>query len=125
MPATLRHFAINADDVQRAKGFYERVFGWTFTPWGPPDFYQARNAGEDVIAALQGRREITPGAKMLGCECTMAVDDVKATKAAIEAGGGKILMGPVRIDTVGELIFFQDPEGNILGAMQYEPGANN
>jgi hypothetical protein len=42
MPATFRHFSINADDVQRAKGFYEAVFGWTFEPWGPPDFYLLR-----------------------------------------------------------------------------------
>ena len=40
MPATLRHFAINADDVQRAKAFYEKVFGWAFNPWGPPNFYR-------------------------------------------------------------------------------------
>ena len=39
MTATLRHFAINADDVPRAKRFYEEVFGWSFTPWGPPNFY--------------------------------------------------------------------------------------
>jgi uncharacterized protein len=123
MPAKFRHFAINADDVQRAKGFYERVFGWTFTPWGPPNFYQVKNAGDGLLGALQGRREIVPGARMLGCECTMGVDDVRATMADVEAAGGKILMGPFRIDGVGELIFFQDPESNILGAMQYEPGA--
>ena len=122
MPATLRHFAINADDVQRAKGFYESVFGWTFTPWGPPDFYQVKDAGEGLLGALQGRREIAPGARMLGCECTMGVDDLKATLAAVEAGGGKVVMPPFRIDGVGELSFFQDPDGNIIGAMQYEPG---
>jgi hypothetical protein len=45
MPAILRHFAINADNVQRAKAFYETVLGWTFNPWGPPGFYQVKNAG--------------------------------------------------------------------------------
>ena len=34
--------------------------------------------------------------------------------------GGKILMPPFHIETVGDLIFFQDTEGNIAGAMQYE-----
>ena len=32
-------FAINADDVPRARKFYEKVFGWSFEPWGPPGFY--------------------------------------------------------------------------------------
>ena len=58
MPATFRHFAINADDVPRARAFYERVFGWEFTPWGPPDFYQTRSAGAGFMGALQGRRTI-------------------------------------------------------------------
>ena len=31
-------------------------------------------------------------------------------------------MPRVRIEGVGDLIYFQDPEGNILGAMQYDAG---
>jgi len=122
MPARLRHFAINADDVQRAKGFYEAVFGWRFEPWGPPNFYQVRNAGEGLVGALQERRELKPGANMLGYEASMAVIDIKATVAAVEAAGGKIVMPPYRIAGVGELIYFEDTEGNLVGAMQYEPG---
>jgi predicted enzyme related to lactoylglutathione lyase len=122
MPAAFCHFAINADDVQRAKLFYESVFDWTFDPWGPPDFYQIKNAGSGVLGALQGRRELEPGAVMRGFEATMGVKDLKATIAAVEAAGGEIVMQPVRIPTVGELIYFKDPEGNLVGAMQYESG---
>jgi predicted enzyme related to lactoylglutathione lyase len=122
MPAVFRHFAINADDVPRAKRFYEAVFGWTFDPWGPPDFYQIRNAGEGLLGALQGRRELKPGARMTGFEPTLGVEDLKATIAAVEANGGRLLMPPYRIEGVGELAFFEDTEGNFVGAMQYEPG---
>ena len=122
MPATFRHFAINADDVQRAKGFYEAVFGWTFDPWGPPNFYQIKNAGQGFLGALQGRREIEPGAVMRGFEATMGVEDLAATLAAVEAHGGALVMGPFKLEGVGELAFFRDPEGNLVGAMQYEPG---
>ena len=48
------------------------------------------------------------------------VEDIKATIAAIEANGGQVIMPPFHIEGVGELIFFQDTEGNIAGAMQYE-----
>jgi predicted enzyme related to lactoylglutathione lyase len=119
MPATLRHFAINAHDVPRAKAFYETVFGWSFTPWGPPDFYQTRSAGQGFVGALQGRRDIG-GKTMPGMEISFGVDDIQATMAAIEAHGGQVIMPPFRIEGVGELIFFQDTEGNIAGAMQYE-----
>ena len=121
MPATLRHFAINADDVPRAKAFYEQAFGWTFTPWGPPGFYQTRSTGDGHMGALQGRRDIG-GQRMPGMELTFGVDDINAAIAGIEAHGGKILMPPFRIEGVGELIFFQDCEGNIAGAMQYDQG---
>ncbi len=122
MSATLRHFAINADDVQRAKTFYEAVFDWRFDPWGPPGFYQIKNAGRGLLGALQGRRDLVPGVRMTGCENTMGVADLKATIAAVEAGGGKIIMQPYRIEGVGELIYFEDTEGNLVGAMQYDPG---
>jgi predicted enzyme related to lactoylglutathione lyase len=122
MPATFRHFAINADDVQRAKTFYEDVFAWTFDPWGPPDFYQIKNAGHGVLGALQQRRELTPGGRLASYEATLGVEDLKATIAAVEKNGGKIVMQPYRIDGVGELIYFEDSEGNLVGAMQYDPG---
>ena len=55
-------------------------------------------------------------------ETTLGVDDIAETMAAIEANGGKIVMQPFHIDGVGVLIYFEDTEGNICGAMQYEHG---
>ncbi len=89
---------------------------------GPPDFYQVKNAGEGLMGALQGRRELVPGVRMTGFEVTLGVEDIRATMAAVEASGGKIIMQPYKIDGVGELIFFEDTEGNLVGAMQYAPG---
>jgi uncharacterized protein len=123
MAAKLRHLAINADDVQRAKAFYEAVFGWRFEPWGPPEYYQAHEAGEGFLAALQHRRELKPGARMLGFEATMAVEDIAVTVAAIEAAGGRIVTRPIYIDGVGKLVYFEDPEGNLVGVMQYDRDA--
>ncbi|WP_394781385.1 VOC family protein [Undibacterium sp.] len=121
MSATLRHFAINADDVGRAKTFYESVFGWRFDAWGPPGFYQIKNAGKGLLGALQERRELAPGVRIAGYEASMGVTDLRATMAAVEAGGGRIVMRPFRIEGVGELIYFEDTEGNLVGAMQYAP----
>ena len=44
--------------------------------------------------------------------------------AAVVANGGRILMEKATIPGVGDLIFFQDPEGNVAGAMRYDPGAD-
>jgi catechol 2,3-dioxygenase-like lactoylglutathione lyase family enzyme len=32
----IAHFDVHADDVTRARKFYERVFGWRFSASGPP-----------------------------------------------------------------------------------------
>jgi predicted enzyme related to lactoylglutathione lyase len=122
MSAVFRHFAINADDVQRAKSFYEKVFGWTFTPWGPPNFYQVRNAGAGLLGALQERRELVDGRRTNAFENSFQVDDIRAALAAAEANGGRILMQPYRIEGVGDIGYFEDSEGNVCGVAQYLPG---
>ena len=125
MPNNLKHFAVHANDVERAKKFYETVMGWQFKAWGPPGFYLIKTGtAEDpgVQGALQGRREVVAGKPMFGFECTIAVDDVDETVRAVEANGGKIVMPKFHIPTVGTLIFFEDTEGNVVGAMQYDEG---
>ena len=117
MPNKLAHFAIAADDVSRARAFYEAVFDWTFEPWGPPDFYLIHGAG--VHGALQRRPEPQPDGKH-GFECSIAVDDVDRTAQSITAAGGQILGAKVKIPTVGELFQFADTEGNRAVIIQYE-----
>ncbi len=113
------HFAINADDVERGRRFYETVFGWKFNAWGPPNFYLIE-AGGPPEGALQGRRELIPGARTIGFECSIAVEDLGATLDAVRSAGGTIVMDRVTIPTVGELAFVEDTEGNVFGVMCYE-----
>ena len=123
MPNHLSHFAINADDLPRARRFYENVFGWQFEPWGPPGFYllhtgTPQNPG--ILGALQQRRELLPGQRMTGYECTIGVESADAIAALAQANGGTVVMAKTIIPTVGELVWLQDPEGNVFGAMKYE-----
>jgi hypothetical protein len=123
MPNHVSHFAINADDLNRARRFYERVFDWRFEPWGPPGFYLIHTGTPDdagVLGALQKRRELIRGQRTIGYECTVGVDSADAAASAAEANGGKVIMAKTIIPTVGELVWLQDPEGNIVGAMKYE-----
>ena len=48
------------------------------------------------------------------------MEDVGAAEAAVLANGGRLLMERTTIPGVGELIFFEDPGGNVAGAMQFE-----
>lgn len=126
MPTPLAHFAINADDVAATRSFYERVFGWTFTPWGPPDFFRIDTGSPEdghPHGALQARRELVEGRPVHGFECTVAVDDVAAVCRAVSGSGGRVVMEPTTITGVGELVFVEDPSGNLVGAMRYDEAA--
>lgn len=125
MPANLSHFAINADDIEESRRFYGSVFGWSFHAWGPPGFYQIEtgtDAEPGVRGALQERRDLLDHPTS-GLECTFAVDDVDATREAVIAAGGRIAMERFTISGVGHLIAFEDPSGNAVLAMQYDPDA--
>ncbi len=120
----LAHFAINADDVSRARRFYEAVLGWKFTAWGPPGFYQIdAGPGAPVRGALQERRELVPGVRTIGFECTIGVASLDAVEKAVLSNGGAIALARSVIAGVGTLMFFRDPEGNVFGAMQYDASA--
>jgi uncharacterized protein len=122
MANDIAHFAIHADDCQRAKRFYETVFGWTFAPWGPPNFWLIHTSPKGIRGALQQRRAPVTGNGMTGFECTIAVTDVHAIGKAITGAGGTVTMAPFEITGVGTLLMFLDPEGNTVGAMQYGQG---
>ncbi|HEX4381569.1 MAG TPA: VOC family protein [Myxococcales bacterium] len=123
MANNLASFAIHCDDVPRARKFYEKVFGWKFEPWGPPNFYLIHTGDSKdpgIQGLLQERHEKRSGTGLNGFECTIAVDDLDAILAAVEPAGGKVVMQKATIPTVGTLIRFLDTEGNDVGAMKYE-----
>ena len=63
MSNNLAFFAIHADDLTKAKLFYEKVFGWKFQAWGPPGFFQIATGDKDdpgVAGAFQKRHDVAP-----------------------------------------------------------------
>lgn len=123
MPNNIAHFAISAADVEHARCFYESVFGWSFQAWGPPGFYLIQTGDGGIQGALQKRRAVVPSLEIKGYECTVCVPSVDAAAAAIEANGGCIVMENVTLSGIGRLICFQDPDGNVAGAMEYDATA--
>ncbi|MDR3704107.1 MAG: VOC family protein [Candidatus Sulfopaludibacter sp.] len=121
------HFAINADDLPRARRFYENVFGWRFQAWGPPGFYMIDSESAPMSVALRGslqqRRELVPGLRTNAFECTISVNDIQKAADAVVANGGTIVMQVCTLAGIGRLFFFQDPDGNQAGAMHYDEAA--
>lgn len=121
MANPLCHFAIHADDCARAMEFYRGAFGWTFEAWGPPGFWRIFTGQTGVEGALHKRMEPLTGTGMRGFECTIGVEDVKATTSLVMRHGGRVVMPGFLIQGVGTVMKFEDTEGNIACAMQYLP----
>lgn len=126
MSNKLVHFAIHIDDMDRAKDFYGEVFEWGFNSYGPSDFLQIRadqSSNGDLIGALQSRQYSPVKEKLIGLECTIAVENVDEIVQRVENKGGQILMPKTAIPYVGWIAKFLDTEGNLICAMQTDPNA--
>jgi predicted enzyme related to lactoylglutathione lyase len=124
----LAHFAIHADDLERARQFYGGVFGWTFQGYGgsTADFCQIQDCEGKFLAPLgsiQARKFNSAPHPVIGFECSIVVGDVDAAARAVEANGGKVVMAKRAIPGVGWIIKFLDTEGNLACAVSYDPAA--
>jgi uncharacterized protein len=117
-PNTLSHFSINAADTDRARAFYEAVFGWKFNAWGPPGFFMI-DTGGGPHGSLQ-RAQAEPFPTLIGnFECTISVDDVDRVCALIEANGGRVTLPKVTIPNVADIARVEDSEGNTFSLARY------
>ncbi len=129
MANQLSHFAIHADDLDRARTFYGGVFGWTFegSGGGPmTQFCQIRDVRGKTpapLGAMQSRTFNPAPQPVLGFECLIAVDDLDEVARAVEAHGGKIVMPKAAMGGVGWVVKFLDTEGNLACAVPYDRSA--
>jgi len=129
MTNQLSHFAIHADDLDRARKFYGAIFGWKFQGFGGgpiTDFCQIKDASGNLLAplgAMQSRKFNPAPQPVYGLECSFTVDDVDAVARAVESNGGKIVMKKSAIPGVGWIVKFLDTEGNLVCAAKYDPAA--
>ena len=121
MPNPIVHFEIPADDVARARAFYEGVFGWKIKqfpmPAGGPEYYgvTTRKEGEAGINGGLMRRNM-PGQPFANYIAVKAIDDFLGK---IQASGGSVVMPRQEIAPgMGSIAVFKDTEGNMMGLYQ-------
>jgi len=93
-------------DVAVAKQFYGRVFGWTFTDYGPAytSFVDGRLSG-----GFRGGASAEPGGPLVVIYAT----DLEAVASSIVAAGGEITQ-PIFDFPGGRRFHFCDPCGHEL-----------
>jgi len=125
MPNAIMHFEIPADDVERAKTFYKKVFGWKFESY-------PTSPGEDeyfMVMAKDGENGINGGLmkrKMPGQPFAnyVTVDSIDQMLSAAQASGARTALPKQEIGGgMGWIAAFLDPENNLIGLHQVGPKA--
>ena len=118
------HFEIQADDVGRAKSFYEDTFGWKISQVmkkeeGGMDYWGV-TTGEGVPGINGGLYKRPPEAenKFFLYDCTIQVEDIDKAVVAVKLNGGTITREKSEIPHVGWFAGAKDTEGNRFGLMQ-------
>jgi predicted enzyme related to lactoylglutathione lyase len=117
------HFEIQADDVNRAKNFYKKAFGWEINQMmkaeeGGMDYWGLKT-GEDGTPGINGGLYQRPADnKLFTYDCTLQVPDIDKAIEAVKKNGGTIRGEKMEIPGVGWFIGGTDTEGNRFGIMQ-------
>jgi uncharacterized protein len=123
------HFEIHATEPERVIAFYEQLFGWKFTSWpGPWDYWMIETGAAEQPGINGGLLRRHGAAPIEGAAVNAYVVSVGVTSAAESANraaqlGGTVVVPVKAIPGVGWLGYVKDPDGNILGIMQNDPGA--
>jgi predicted enzyme related to lactoylglutathione lyase len=128
MGKAIIHFEIQAGDVERAKTFYEGVFGWEVEQLGQEQYWVIRTGrgtypgGEKIgiDGGLEQRRSNAPQdmSPINAFICTIEVDDLDDTLQKIEQAGGKVTVPKAEVPGIGWNAYAKDTEGNTFGVIQ-------
>jgi uncharacterized protein len=112
-------FELTTSDTNAARKFYGPLLGWQFQDMDMgTGTYTVINVDGQGMGGLAG---IPPNAKGMpptwGAYVT--VDDVDAVIARVAGLGGRVLLAPVDIPTVGRFATIQDPQGATISLITY------
>ncbi len=124
----VQHFEIPADDLTRARAFYEASFGWKTSSFPMPDgsdYVGLHTGPTDDKNMVQGNNFINGGmfkrgGKFPATTPTIAtvVQDIDASLEKVVAAGGSVAMPKQEIAGMGYYAYIKDTEGNIIGVWQ-------
>ena len=119
------HFEIPAEDLERAKKFYNENFGWKLTQLGADmgSYVLAHTGPTDEKGMPQDngfingglmKRDASAGAPVV----VIAVADADQTVEKVKRSGGRLVGEILDIPNVGRYARVADSEGNVIGVIK-------
>ena len=123
----VQHFEIPADDVARARKFYESAFEWKTQDWPMPGMaYVGLHTGPVDEKNMMKEPGFINGGMFerggqflpTGPTVAVTVPDIAAAMEKVKANGGTVLGEPMNIGGMGMYVYIKDTEGNTIGVWQ-------
>ncbi len=123
----VQHFEIPADDTKRARGFYEKVFGWKTMDFPMPsgEYIGLHTGPVDKKNMWKEKGFINGGMFKRGSEfpvkgptVAVVVADIDESLKKVRALGGKIVMDKKNMGGMGLYAYVEDTENNVIGIWQ-------
>ena len=119
--ATIVHFDLPAEDLERAASFYEKLFGWKFERMpGPIEYYRIMTFDEHGRPSLGGGM----GKKNewdTGITNYVGGDSVQDALSRTIELGGKVVLPQTEVGEFGYLAVCLEMEGNKFGTWENKP----
>ena len=119
--ATIVHFDISADNPDRAKKFYEAIFGWKIGPIGGfPDYYEIETTDMNGLKSIGGGITKRENPQQTCIINFIGVSSIDETFAKLTSFGGKVIQAKQRVPGYGFIAVCTDTENNLFGLFQEE-----
>jgi len=115
----INHLELPADDPERAKEFYQGLFGWDFGEIPNfPGYFLFRFGPIERASGALGKRDEATGHDM---RLYIEVDSIDESLPKVTSLGGKIVEPKTEIQGQGWFAVFDDTEGNRLALYESLP----
>ena len=111
---TVMHFEIPADDVERAKSFYSKLFGWEIKELPGMDYWIITTTGEKAVGGGLMKRQ-DPHLPIVNY---IDVSSLDKYAGEVEKLGGKIIVPKTAIPEMGYFAICLDTENNAFGIFE-------
>lgn len=128
MAGRVVHFEVPFDDVERASGFYQDVFGWQIVSMPEFDYHGVSTGPTSdqgmptepgyIGGGMFARTPNSPSTPVI----VIDVDDIDATLEQVESRGGSTIAKKMPVGEMGFAAYFTDPEGNVMGLWETASG---
>jgi len=117
------HFEIPADNLARAKKFYNTVFGWNMNEMPEMEYVMVGTTESNENGMPKEPGAINGGMlerqdPVKSTVVTINVKNIDQAAAMIEKNGGKIVRPKMPVGDMGFAAYFKDSEGNVVGLWQ-------